>query len=270
TKHVPPGSWYRSYMDIRLVSPPLTDAGPNDAFGPAKRPPATKTDRAYWSLRRAIVVGDLPEDSALDDGELMSRYDMGRTPIREAIKRLALEEMVIWPPHRTPHVRTTSPSDLAQLYEARHIFELPAARIAAERATIAQLDELTAYCDLFDSAVGGEAMYEAAEHDYDFHLGVAKASHNRFLVDAVGHLNCGSLRLWYHSYIKLGTDRINADHRRILDALLQHDPKAATEVSRDHIQFSHERQLALYGLGSLDRQARTVTGSRPTRPVTRR
>lgn len=209
---------------------------------------ATKTDRAYWALREAIVTGEIDEGSPLDDNELKAKLEVGRTPIREAIKRLTLEEFVVWPRHRTPYVRTTGASDLAQLYEARQIFEVPAARMAAERATEAEIIELDRHCDLFDAAVTGKKMYEVAEHDYNFHLALAKASRNRFLVDAVGHLNCGSLRLWYHGFIKLGIGRINDDHRLIAERIGKGDAEGVSQAVRDHIEFSHERQLTLYGL----------------------
>jgi DNA-binding GntR family transcriptional regulator len=215
-----------------------------------ERASSTKTERTYWLLREAIVSGELQEDTALDDKELMSRFHVGRTPVREAIKRLALEEFVIWPSHRTPYVRTTGAYDLAQLYEARHIFEIPAARLAADRATDADLAQLEEHCDLLDKAIASRNMYEVAELDYDFHIGVAKASKNRFLVEAVSHLNCGSLRLWYQNYVQLGTDRISEDHRRALKALRRRDSEDAATACRDHIQFSHERQLKLHGLDS--------------------
>lgn len=213
-----------------------------------ERGKATKTERTYWLLREAIVSGELEEDSPLDDGQLMARFHVGRTPLREAIKRLAIEEFVVWPPHRTPYVRTTSVHDLAQLYEARQIFEIPAARVAAERATEADLADLEKYCDQLDDAIAAGDMYDVAEHDYDFHIGVAKASKNRFLVEAVSHLNCGSLRLWYQNYVQLGTDRISDDHRKALRALRRRNPDEAAKVGRAHIQFSHERQLILHGL----------------------
>ncbi|MBT2268987.1 GntR family transcriptional regulator [Rhodococcus erythropolis] len=209
---------------------------------------STKSETAYWLLREAIVRGDIEADTPLDDGTLMKQLGVGRTPVREAIKRLALEEFVIWPTHRTPYVRTTSSYDLSQLYEARHIFEIPAARLAAERCAPADLAELERHCSLLDDAIDSGDMYRVAEHDYDFHIGVAKASKNRFLADAVSHLNCGSLRLWYQNYTQLGTDRISEDHRRILTALREHDVESAASAGFDHVQFSHERQLQLHGL----------------------
>jgi DNA-binding GntR family transcriptional regulator len=208
----------------------------------------TKTEQAYWVLRRAIVTGEFGDWAPLDEVELMSRIDVGRTPIREAIKRLANEEFVVWHPHRTPHVRTTSADDLASLYEARQIFEVTAARLAAERATPFDLETLETLSDQLDTAIANDTLYEVAELDYDFHLALASASHNRFLVEAISHLNFGSLRLWYRSYLHLGIDTINDHHREQLAAIRRRDGAVAVSIAQAHIEFFHERQLRLFGL----------------------
>ncbi|MGE0304436.1 MAG: GntR family transcriptional regulator [Acidimicrobiia bacterium] len=211
----------------------------------------TKSERAYWELRRAVVTGELAEGTILEEHDLLERLGVGRTPLREAMKRLAHDEFVIWYPHHSATVRTTTIAELTQLYEARHIFEIPAARIAAERVTPSELETLDDLCDSFDEAVQAGDTYAVAERDYDIHLAIAKASHNRFLIDAVAHLNCGSLRLWFHSYRRLGTERINDDHRRAVNALRLHDAETAATVGREHIEFSHQRQLKLHGLAHL-------------------
>src|SRR5579862_8417000 len=136
---------------------------------------STKTEQAYWALRKAIVTGEFDDWAPLDELELMSQFDVGRTPIREAIKQLASEEFVVWHPHRTPHVRTTSADDLAPLYEARQIFEVTAARLAAERATTADLALMERLSEELDGTIASNQLYEMAELDYDFHLAVAKA-----------------------------------------------------------------------------------------------
>jgi len=208
----------------------------------------TKTEQAYWVLRKAIVTGEFSDWAPLDEVELMSKIDVGRTPIREAIKRLASEEFVVWHPHRTPHVRTTSADDLASLYEARQIFEVTAARLAAERASAVDLKALEKLSDRLDGAIAGHTLYEVAELDYDFHLALANASHNRFLVEAISHLNFGSLRLWYRSYLHLGIDSINDDHREQIEAIRHRDAATAVSIAQTHIEFFHERQLRLFGL----------------------
>lgn len=208
----------------------------------------TKTDRAYWALRRAIVSGEIREESLLDDAELVVRLETGRTPVREAIKRLAAEELVVWPAHRTPFVRSTSAADIGHLYEARHVMEVPAARLAAQRATRGDVAGLGEQCDRFDAAVAADDMYAAAERDFDFHLAIAIAAGNRFVIDAVRHLNRCSLRIWYLSYVHLGTGGVNDDHRRMIRAVADGDPDAAAAATAAHIRTSHERQLRLHGL----------------------
>jgi len=208
----------------------------------------TKTEHAYWVLRRAIVTGGFDDGAPLDEVELMSRFDVGRTPIREAIKRLAGEEFIIWHPHRTPHVRSTSADDLASLFEARHFFEIPAVRLAAQRATPAELELMEQVCGQLDAAIVDSKLYEAVELDYDFHLALAKASHNRFLVNAISHLNFGSLRLWYRSYVRMGTEGINDHHLQQLDAIRSHNADLAVSIAHEHINDSHQRQLRQFGL----------------------
>jgi DNA-binding GntR family transcriptional regulator len=212
------------------------------------QPFATKTEQAYWMLRKGIVTGEFADWAPLDEVELMGRLDVGRTPIREAIKRLASEEFVVWYPHRTPNVRTTSADDLASLYEARQLFEVPAARLAAEHATEADIDTMEKISRSIDEAISSEKLYEVAELDYDFHLAIAEASRNRFLAEAIRHLNFSSLRLWYRSYLRLGIDTINDHHHEQLEAIRRHDVDTAVSITKAHIEFSHTRQLRLFGL----------------------
>lgn len=208
----------------------------------------TKADEAYRTLRRAIVVGDIPANSPLDDAELARRYGTGRTPVREGLKRLAMEQLVVWPPRRTPFVRDIAIHDLHRLYEARLLIEVPAARLATARISAGELDELADTAErLWETAAGGQ-VYESVELDYALHLAITRGAHNRFLADAVDHLNCGSLRLWYIAHEQLGVAQLPADHRPIVDALRSRDPGRAESAAREHILLSHRKQLEIMSL----------------------
>ena len=209
---------------------------------------STKSEVAYWALRKAIVTGEFADWAPLDETKLMGQFDVGRTPIREAIRQLANEEFVIWHRRRAPHVRTISAEDLAPLFEARHIFEVPAARLAADRANAADISLMDRIADQIDIAIAQDQLYEVAELDYDFHMAVAMASHNRFLVESINHLNYGSLRLWYRSYQRLGLKRVNEHHHQQIEAIRKRDMELAVSIAEKHIHFSHERQLQLFGL----------------------
>lgn len=207
--------------------------------------PRTKTEQAYFALRRAIVVGELAEDTPLDDALLLDRYGFGRTPIREALKRLADEQFINFPPHRTPYVRGIKVGDLSRLYEARHLLEEPIARLAAERVKPSQLEEMTRVVDQIDDEIAADRPYEAVELDHRFHLLVAEATDNAFLAAAVNRLNCGSLRIWYLAHSTLGMQRTNTDHQGIRDALTNGDAETAVALVRRHINRSYARQTQL-------------------------
>ena len=109
----------------RLTAPPLGEA-------------ASLADQAYFAIRDLIVTLELAPGEAISEPELTARLGIGRTPVREALRRLAQERLVEVYPRRGMFVTTVDVRDLARLCEVRAVLEPEAARLAAERAT--QLD----------------------------------------------------------------------------------------------------------------------------------
>ena len=203
----------------------------------------TKADQAYATLRRAIVIGQIPAGTPLEEAELETLAGAGRTPVRESLKRLAQDQFVLWPARKTPYVRDISVADVQSLYESRMLMEVPAARMAAVRATDQQVQQMQVRGEeLCDAARRGD-VYESIEADHALHIAITKGSNNRFLTEAVDRLNCGSLRLWYVAHERLGLAEVPADHTKIIDALRARDADRAEQAVRDHIQKSFDRQL---------------------------
>lgn len=211
----------------------------------------TKSDQAYRALRRAIVVGDIPTNAPLDEPDLMARFGAGRTPIREALKRLASEQFVVWPPRRAAYVREIGPSEVNRLYESRLVLEEPVARLTAERITDAGLAELDRICAEMERVAEAGEVYEAVELDHQLHLAIAYGSDNTFLAEAVGNLNCRSLRLWYVAQKELGLERVPQCHRAMVEALRTRDPERAAAEARRHVFGSHDRQVRTRALPPL-------------------
>jgi len=212
-------------------------------------PAKTKGDLAYRTLRQAIVTFEIPAGVPLDEAELMARYGLGRTPLREALKRLALEHLVVWPAHRTPYVRAVSVDDLAPLYETRFLLEVPVARLAAERITEPELAGLEAILDELQETIAAGHTYDVVELDFALHAAIARGTHNRYLAEAITALNCSSLQLWYRAHQQLGLSRVQRLHTDLVAALHDHDPARAEALAREHIVASHRRQLALSAPG---------------------
>src|SRR3954451_25024968 len=101
-------------------------------------------DRAYYAIRELIVTLALPPGAVVREPELTAQLGIGRTPVREALRRLAQERLIEVFPRRGMFVTKVDVRDLARLCEVRVALEPEAARLAAERATRADLDELQA------------------------------------------------------------------------------------------------------------------------------
>ncbi len=208
----------------------------------------TKADVAYGALRRAIVTLEIEGGEPLDEVALSERFGIGRTPLREALKRLALEQFVVAPPHRTPYVRSFNLTDLQPLYETRLLFEVPVAGVAAERATAADLTALETNLADMERAMARNDVYDIIEIDYVFHSLVARATQNRFLAEAINQLNRGSLRLWYLAHLKLGPRSIGP-HAELVAALRGGRRDVVEEVMRQHVLRSQSRVIKAFASG---------------------
>jgi DNA-binding GntR family transcriptional regulator len=209
----------------------------------------TKADVAYRALRRAIVTLEIEGGEPLDENDLGERFGVGRTPLREALKRLALEQLVVAPPHRTPYVRSFDLTDLQPLFETRMLLEVTVAGVAAERATDADLAALQSNLAEMAQATSRADVYDTIEVDYAFHSLVARATKNRFLAEAINQLNRGSLRLWYLAHLKLGLHDVVSHHTEIIEALRGGQRDAVEEVMRRHVMRSQSRVIKAFATG---------------------
>ena len=202
---------------------------------------ATKSNVAYDRARRDIVTGLIVANEAIDETALGQRYGLGRTPIREALKQLRNDQLIVWPDRRSPYVPEIGVAQVKSLYEARSIFETQIAALAAQRITeeaTVRLEELVA--EQADFVERGLA-YEAAEVDLLFHKGVAEATGNQFLVDASTRVNISALRIWYEMVVTEGM--IAQEHADIADALGQHDVERSVAAVESHIGNSYRRYI---------------------------
>jgi DNA-binding GntR family transcriptional regulator len=175
--------------------------------------------------------------AVIDEAGLMRELDLGRTPIREAVQRLAWENLIVIVPRRGMFVADINLSDLQKIFEVRIELEGCAARLAAERATPEQVAEME---QLF---VGAEAILHAGQHreliglDHRAHQLVARAAHNEYLEDTLERMFTHTLRLWLVSLHKVGRLRqMIEEHREVIAAIRERDAGRAERVMRAHIE----------------------------------
>ncbi len=208
-----------------------------------------QSDGALDQLRTLIITLELEPGSVINEATLSRAMGYGRTPLREAIFRLAEEHLVTILPHRSVVVAPLTLADLQQIFEARLNLECTAARLAAERRTDAQLAAIQergrSLVSLAESSETAE-FYRWAQCHFEFHLMLAKACGNAYLGDGIRRVLPASMRLDFFLFRRgaKGKDRA-LNHVPIVEALTARAPVAAEEAMRRHIVESKERTLKL-------------------------
>ena len=194
-------------------------------------------DRAYTAMRDRIVTLRLPPGTALREEELMRTLGLGRTPLREAVKRLALEGLVEVRPRSGTYVTPVEATDIVHIAEVRAELEAQAARLAAKhindalRATARALD---AELQAIEGTTGIDAYMRLDERVHHF---VWEAAGNPYLLDALERLWALSLRIWH-----LVLERVAAlpaavhEQRALLEAVVAGDARRASARMREHVQ----------------------------------
>ena len=208
----------------------------------------SRGEQAYLLIKQGIIRLEYPPASLLNEGDLIETLGIGRTPIREALQRLALENLVVILPRRGTMVADLNLSDLQKIFEVRLELETFAVRLATERARPEYLVSfeqlLVAKKDISES----DDYYKLIELDQQFHQLVARAAGNEFLASELRRLYDHVMRLWYHALHKM-IQPLGAsldDHTRIAAGIKGGDSELAEKVMRVHIsRFQAEFQAVL-------------------------
>jgi DNA-binding GntR family transcriptional regulator len=196
---------------------------------------ASYADQAYYAIRELIVTLELPPGAVVREPELSARLGIGRTPIREALRRLAQERLIEVYPRRGMFVTTVDLRDLARLCEVRAVLEPEAARLAAERATQADLDELQEL--LIELEVRSRRDDRALiDLDERIHRAIYHASHNPYLVETLEEYYAHALRIWMVALARTDLRSAVHEHHQVLDAILRGMGARAAELMRTHVE----------------------------------
>jgi DNA-binding GntR family transcriptional regulator len=191
-------------------------------------------DRAYVELRDQIVTLAIPPGAPINEESLGRELQLGRTPLREAIKRLALENLVAVYPRRGTFVTEINITDLAHISDVRGQLEGHAAYRAAERLTPGQRDELEALTAEIDAADGGPE--QLMELDARIHRFIYRCAANPYLRETLERYLNLSLRIWYLVLGRLPHlfERVH-EHLELLYAIRDGDADGARAIAAEHV-----------------------------------
>jgi DNA-binding GntR family transcriptional regulator len=202
------------------------------------------SQQAYIQIKDMIVTLELAPGSVIDETDLQNQLQLGRTPIREALKRLALESLVSIVPRRGIFVTNIGINDVQRLLEVRLELELLATRLAAQRGTDEHWQRMEKLV-IDPQELNNENDNDLIRIDEAFHEIIYEASDNRFLHDAITVLLTLNERLWYYFLPDIGGfERTNHDHRMIWESLKAGNGDQAAEQMKHHILSSQDRLRA--------------------------
>jgi DNA-binding GntR family transcriptional regulator len=205
----------------------------------------TIAHHAYLQLKERIVTLALPPGSTIREADLQQELGLGRTPLRDALQRLAHDGMLRIYPRRAILVAKLGLPEIRQLFEVRLALEPAAATLAAERISKQELETLAALqIELRESRERPDAA-SFLRADQVFHRAVASFARNAMLSDYIDHVQTLNLWLWnmyFETHGVRGGDLFA--HEPIIEALLRGKARAAEAAMRDHVASSKEQLLA--------------------------
>lgn len=193
------------------------------------------TKRAYERIRELITTLDLAPGSPINEQQLAGELEMGLVPVREALKLLTHENLVVITARHGLYVADVDIPDLEQLSEMRLALEGLSAQLAAQRATSDDLVVLEALRQE-QASTPAEDSRRLFDVDHKFHQAVARASHNKYLADSLERLFGLSQRLWYLALPRLGFLPTAVEkHLALVEAIESGDGARAEEIMREHV-----------------------------------
>lgn len=193
-------------------------------------------EMVYEELKMQILTGAIAPGTRMMEVELAQQIGVSRTPIREAIRKLEKEGLVIIKPRRGAYASQVSTEDMVEILEVRQNMEGLAAYFAASRMQPDQLTELKKISEKYDVAVSEGNMEDMIKGDTKFHRIIVESCNNKILVQMIEQLQELVLRFRYIYYDDFSrAENMPEEHKIILHAIESKDAEAAREAAELHI-----------------------------------
>jgi len=201
-----------------------------DAFLPLR-------DVVFRTLRQSILTGELKPGERLMEIHLADKLGVSRTPIREAIRQLELEGLVVMLPRRGAQVAHITEKSMSDVLEVRLALDELAVKLACERITDREIELLREACLKFEEAVASADIRNITSADVAFHDIIFEASRNKRLIQMMNNL-AEQMYRYRFEYIKddSGWQSLITEHRMITDAIAMRDPELSARAIHVHIK----------------------------------
>lgn len=195
--------------------------------------PPSSAELAYTLVRRKILLAELPAGQSVNEAELARQFDLGRTPIREAVLRLAREGLLRIIPRKGIIVSELNLDTLRLVFEARSPCEAQIARLAALRSEPADIEAMERALEGVEGMIDRREFRSLLEADERFHLALADAAKNPLLRQMSTTVFGLGIRFWYATLPQRPAGDIKGEmalHREVLDAIKARDPERTAQA----------------------------------------
>ncbi|MEF9941422.1 MAG: GntR family transcriptional regulator [Lachnospiraceae bacterium] len=193
-------------------------------------------DVVFNTLRQAILKGELKPGERLMEIQLANKLGVSRTPVREAIRKLELEGLVLMIPRKGAEVAEITEKSLRDVLEVRCALEELAVQIACDKITKKQIESLKEAAKAFEAILENTDVTHIAEADVQFHDIIYEATDNQRLVQLLSNLREQMYRFRVE-YLKKEAvyENLLVEHQEIINSLEHHQKAAASAAMKQHI-----------------------------------
>ncbi|MDI3406142.1 GntR family transcriptional regulator [Streptomyces cavernicola] len=196
-------------------------------------------EQAYRAIRDRLVMLEIRPGDPINEDQLMQSLGLGRTPVREALKRLQYERLITTFPRRGTFATEVNITDLAYISEVRQELEPLAAAQAARRATAADREALSALLAELKSVAdtGRDEAAELMRLDLQVHRAIYAATHNPYLEDTLVRHDNLATRIWclFMDHLDDMSGHVE-EHSPLIEAIVAGEPDRAARLAREHVE----------------------------------
>lgn len=206
------------------------------------------TDKVYRELKNAILKRTLIPGQKLDIFQLAEQFNVSRTPVKEAFNRLQMEGLLVIRPRKGTYVAEIDLNKVAEVFDARLLFETWAAQVGIPQASEEEILELRALSQQMDDCYKAETFdfFSFNELDNQFHQSIVRMGRNQSILDLYKSLNAH--RITERAYYEFAYEKAQSTHDQhyaIVEAYIKRDVAEAVEQITKHI-VSGKQMLAVF------------------------
>ena len=202
--------------------------------------------RVYRALREDILRLEIAPAEVLDEVSIGRKFNLSRSPVREALIRLASEGLVTTLPNKSTIVTPLRVEEYPDYIDALDLLQRATTRLAARHREERHLEAIRSHQNAFEATMENRDVLAMIEANRDFHVAIAAASGNRYLTDQVARLMDEGrrfLRLYFRSFDDTMPPALNDEHHHIIAAIEARDEDRAERLAHAHMEQVSNRFL---------------------------